>query len=75
MAIKEKPKKFRLNLEFPAETEQRLRELKERSESTTVTEVIRKSLALFNLYLNQTKAGRALVFRDPDGSEEKLTIL
>ncbi len=75
MAIKQKAKKFRLNLEFPSETEQRLRELKNRSDSPTVTEVIRKSLALFNLYLNQTEAGRSLIFRDPDGSEEKLTIL
>jgi hypothetical protein len=75
MAIKAKAKKFRLNLEFPAEIEHRLKDLKDRSQSPTVTEVIRKSLALFNLYLNQTQAGRSVVFRDPDGSEEKLTIL
>ena len=75
MALKQKPKKFRLNLEFPPDVEQRLQDLKARSESATVTEVFRKSLALFNLYLNQTEAGRALVFRDPDGSEERLTIL
>jgi hypothetical protein len=75
MASKDKTKKFRLNLEFPSEIEQRLKQLKERSESATTTEVIRKSLALFNLYLNQVQAGRALIFRDPDGSEEKLQIL
>jgi len=72
---KEKPKKFRLNLEFPPEVEQRLQDLKARSESTTITEVFRKSLALFNLYLNQTQAGRTMIIRDPNGSEKQLEIL
>lgn len=70
-----KQKKFRLNLEFPIEIEKRLKDLKQRSDSSTVTEVIRRSLALFNLYLNQTEAGKAVIFRDPSGSEETLKIL
>jgi len=75
MAKKKKNRKFRLNLEFPEEVEGRLQILKQRSQSATITEVIRRSLALFNLYLNQTERGGAVIFRDSDGSEEKVRIL
>lgn len=75
MSAGEKSKKFRLNLEFSPKVEERLQKLKTKSDSASVTEVIRRSIALFDLYLEQAEAGGEVIFRDRDGSEEKLKIL
>lgn len=75
MVKEEKSKKFRLNLEFSPQVQQRLLSLKARSDCASVTEVIRRSVALFDLYLDQAEDGGEIVFRNRDGSEKELKIL
>ncbi len=75
MASEQKSKKFRLNLEFSPNVEEKLQRLKTKSDSASFTEVIRRSLALFDLYVEQAESGGEVIFRDSDGSEEKLKIL
>lgn len=68
-------KKVRLNLEVPETMRGNLEDLQKRSGSTSLTEVIRRSVALFDLITDHTSKGGELILKNPDGSEEKLRIL
>jgi hypothetical protein len=46
--------------------------LRKRSDSATVTEVIRRAVALFDLYTEARNDGYDLIFRKADGSEEQV---
>jgi len=65
-------KKARLNLEFSQKTKDQLELLRKRSDSATVTEVIRRAIALFDLYTEAREDGYDLVFRKADGSGEEV---
>jgi hypothetical protein len=67
-------KKARLNLEFSQKTKDQLELLRKRSDSATVTEVIRRAVALFDLYTEAREDGYDLVFRKADGSGEEEVV-
>ncbi len=73
--LQEKSEKVRLNLEISSKVRNKLDDLVERSESTSVTEVIRKALAAYDLFLEHTREGGDIVLRHSDGDEETLKIL
>lgn len=67
--------KARISLEVNPTVKELLEDLEQRSNATSLTEVIRRSLALFDLVLEHQDAGGALVLRHGDGTEEKLRVL
>ena len=71
-----KNEKIRLNLAIPISVRDRLERLQALSEAESLTEVIRRALAVYDFLLSHSKAQQSEVFvRFEDGKEEKLTIL
>jgi hypothetical protein len=68
-------KKIRLNLEIPVHVRESLDALQERSHASSLTEVIRKALALLDLYLEQRESGGQVIFRSKKGTDEVLKVL
>ncbi len=54
---------------------ERLDDMRERSEADSITEVIRRALSLFDLALKQREGGGEVIFRGPDGDEQKLVLV
>ena len=69
-----KKSRFRLNLEFSEQVRDRLERLSEETDSS-LTEVVRRSLAVLELLLDEQKAGSEIISRRDDGDETKLLIL
>lgn len=68
-------KKSRLNIELTQEAVSQLQRVQENSGSTTLTEAIRRALALYDLVLEQQKIGGKIIFEHADGSREVLRLL
>ena len=68
------PNKTRLNLEVPRSRDQ-LNELVVRSGASSLTEVIRRALALYDLVLEHSEEDGKMVLRHKDGREEVLRII
>ena len=67
--------RVRLNLEVQQDVKDRLDELQERTHASSLTEVIRRALALYNLVVDDQGDGGKVVLQNRDGSSETLTIL
>jgi len=52
-----------------------LDELRARTDAPSITEVIRRSIALYDLVTEHCAEGGAIVFRHVDGTEETLKLL
>jgi hypothetical protein len=74
-AQKRKRQIQRLNLELNSLASDQLERVKTRTGSPSTTEIIRRSLALFDLFTEHTAQGGEVIFRHPDGTEEKVRIL
>lgn len=68
-------RKARLTLEVPAKTRDQLTDIVERSGASSLTEVIRRALALYDLVLEHNSEKGTLVLRHKDGREEVLRII
>jgi hypothetical protein len=75
MAATATKEKERLSLEVNPTVKDLLKDLERRSHATSLTEVIRRSLSLLDLVLEHQESGGTLIFRHPDGTDEKLRIL
>ena len=69
MPIAAENKKHRLNLDVPKEFRSQLDDLVARSTCSTLTEVVRRSVALYDLVLEHVHEGGKIVFRHYDGTE------
>jgi hypothetical protein len=67
--------RVRLNLEFPPQIYEQLQEVQRRSNAASLTEVLRRALALYDLVTEHVGEGGKLVLEDRDGKGEKLRIL
>lgn len=65
----------RLTLSCTKEAKETLERLRIATDSSSLTEVFRKSLALFDLVQSHTSEGNAVVLRYKDGHEEVLRLL
>lgn len=65
----------RLSLDLPSEVKDRLERLRVATGATTQTEVIRRALALLDVTAEHQLKGGAILFRLPDGTEQKLLLL
>jgi hypothetical protein len=68
-------KSQRLNLRISVEDEKRLDDLVKLSAAPSITEVIRRSLAVYEHLLKSNRAGKQIVVRDKDGTERNLLLL
>lgn len=67
--------KTRLNLELTNQARDQIQRLRARTNSSSVTEVIRRSLALYDLFTEHSQEGGEVIFQHPDGTKERLRIL
>jgi hypothetical protein len=75
MAATTAKEKERLSLEVNSTVKELLKDLERRSNATSLTEVVRRSLALLDLVLEHQESGGTIIFRHLDGTDEKLRIL
>lgn len=54
---------------------QRLAELMVRTDATSIAEVIRRSLALYEVLLDYEQEGDQLIVRNSDGKEQPLRLI
>jgi plasmid stabilization system protein ParE len=62
-------------LEVAQKVADQIENLRKRSHSGTKTDVIRKALALFQLFIEESESGASVIFRYKNGKEERLRIL
>ena len=67
-------KKVRLNLELTEALKERLTKLQERTEASSVTEVLRTGLAVYDMIAGHVASGGKLVLRDKDGNDEVVIL-
>jgi hypothetical protein len=69
------PEKVRLNLEFAPQIYDQMQEVQQRSHAASLTEVLRRSLALYDLVTEHIVDGGDIVLMNRNGKQEKLHIL
>lgn len=67
--------RVRFNLEVANSVAEKIKDLQARTASESKTEVIRKALALFHLFVEEREAGTSIIFRRRNGKEETLKVL
>ncbi|HEX7631059.1 MAG TPA: hypothetical protein VF388_02915 [Lacunisphaera sp.] len=65
----------RLSLDLDVTTKENFEVLRERTGTGSLTDLIKKSVALFDVATAHTSSGGAIIFRYPDGREERLVLL
>jgi hypothetical protein len=64
-----------LSLDLDKATKDNLEALREREGVGSLTDLIKKSVSLFDVATAHQKSGGALIFRHSDGREERLVLL
>jgi len=72
---KNSTERVRLNLEFPPEIYEQMQTVQQRSHAASLTEVLRRSLALYDFITEHVSDGGDIVLVDRDGTKQKLRIL
>ena len=70
-----KEKKERLNLDLPKVVKLRLEELRDSTHADSLSEVVRRALAVYELISRENAAGSTFVIRAEDGTERLVEIL
>lgn len=69
-----KEKSFRLQLVLPEASFNRLENMKEATEASSYSEVIRRALRILEGLVAESEAGNTVVVRRPDGEEEVISV-
>jgi hypothetical protein len=75
MAATIAPERSRLSLDVSQTIKDQLTGLVTRTEAGSITEVIRRALALYDLVTEHQAEGGKLIFRHADGKQEVLRVL
>jgi hypothetical protein len=67
--------KTRLNLEMSEEVRQRLESLREKTDADSLSEVIRRALAVYDFLWSEREKGTRLMARDADNKDRDLVLL
>ena len=67
--------RVRLNLDLPEETKQRLEGLRDITHADSMSEVVRRALAVYEFLLEEKTDGGVTIMRSRDGTERQLKIL
>jgi len=70
-----KKEKVRLSLDLMPEAKAHLDEVQRKSRASTIIEVFKKALALYELVLDQQASNGKIVLENADGSREVLRLL
>ena len=70
-----KTDKIRLNLDISRETRECLSDLQTKTHLSSISDVVRRALALMTLVVENEEKGGKILFKSKDGSEETLIIL
>lgn len=70
-----KQPKIRLNLDMPAEIKSQLEELRDLTHADSMSEVIRRALAVYDFLLSERANGTTTVLRHGDGTETQLQLM
>jgi hypothetical protein len=70
-----KQSKVRLNLDMPGEIKEQLEELRDLTHADSMSEVIRRALAVYDCLWAEKVAGGITVIRDKDGKEKQLLLM
>ncbi len=65
----------RLSLDLAAVTKSNFETLRERTDTSSLTELIKKSVALFDIATEHNAMGGTIICRHPDGTEERLRLV
>ena len=68
-------KRARLSLDLDPKAKAQLELVQKRTGSSSMTDVIRRSVTLFDLVTELNEQGGVLIFRNKDGTEERLRLL
>ncbi|MGS1076456.1 ribbon-helix-helix protein, CopG family [Burkholderia gladioli] len=75
MRTARKQPKVRLNLDMSVEVKEQIEALRDRMRADSMSEVIRRALAVYDFMLTQQEAGAIVVLRSSDGSDTRLPLL
>jgi hypothetical protein len=67
--------KIRLNLEFTPPIHQQMQAVQVRSHASSLTEMLRRAVALYDLITEHCTHGGEIILRNSKGQDEKLKIL
>ena len=67
--------KIRLNLDMPAEIKSQLEDLRDLTHADSMSEVIRRAIAVYDFLLNEKANGGVTIVRLKDGSERQLELM
>ncbi len=70
-----KSKTTRVQLELPEKSMERLRTLKELTESSSYAEVIKKALVLYERIVSLHESGEKFLIKDNKGNQKQLEII
>ncbi|MGF6264389.1 Arc/MetJ-type ribon-helix-helix transcriptional regulator [Paraburkholderia youngii] len=69
-----KQPKVRLNLDMSVEVKEQIEGLRDRTHADSMSEVIRRALALYDFMLTQKEGGATVVLRASDGTDTRLPL-
>jgi len=72
MRPEKKLPKVRLNLDMPAEVKEKIEALRDANGIESLSEVVRRALAVYELVMSQQAAGTAIVFKPKEGPEQHI---
>ena len=72
---KRKTKKVRLNLDMPESVKERLEQLRDNTHADSMSEVVRRALALYELVTREVVQGSSLIIKSSNGSERHIEII
>ena len=64
--------KVRLNLDMSAETKERIEALRDANGIESLSEVVRRALAVYELVMSKQAEGIAIVFKPKEGPEQHI---
>lgn len=73
--IKRKIPKVRLNLDLPQTLKDQIEQLRYASHADSLSEVIRRSLAIYDYLVTENSAGSTIIVRHKDGTESRIALL
>ena len=71
----EASERARLSLDLDTDTKTGFETVRAREGVASLTDLIKKSVKLFDIVTANQKAGVATIFRHPDGKEERIVLL
>ncbi|MGF6534308.1 hypothetical protein P3T20_005112 [Paraburkholderia sp. GAS206C] len=75
MRAARKQPKVRLNLDMSVEVKEQIEALRDRMHADSMSEVIRRALAIYDFLLTQQADGSITVIRSKDGSEKQIPLI